>query len=153
MKATRMSALGKTLMIGWCLLLAVSAWGCVVEPELTETHEEEVIGPIPIILPKICDNVFSDPPCKNKAAGAACAPPVGGQCTAVAPIGNGFYDCICALPPPPPPPPPGDGGAPPPPPPPADGGVPSADGGAPSPSDASVAPVECVSPGACRESF
>ena len=133
MKATQMSALGKTLMMGWCLLLAVSVSGCVVEPELTDTQEQEAIVPVPIILPKICDNVFSDPPCKNQAAGAACNPPVGGQCTAVAPIGNGFYDCICALPPPPPPP--RDGGAPPPPPPPADGGAPppSGDAGAPPP--------------------
>lgn len=150
MKTTHMSALGKMLMMGWCLLLATSVWGCVVEPELTDTQEQEAI--VPIILPKICDNVFSDPPCKNKAAGAACNPPVGGQCTAVAPIGNGFYDCICALPPPPPPP--RDGGAPPPP---ADGGAPpSGDAGAPPPplpSDASVVPVECVSSSECHESL
>ena len=144
MKATRMSVFSQMpLRLAASLLLAIGAWSCAVEPEPIDTEEQEAIVPGPIIIPQICDNMFSDMPCRNQAAGAACAPPAGGKCVAVAPIGNGFYDCICAVPPPPPPPPPGDGGAPPPPPPPP----PPGDAGVPPP------PAECVSSSQCVDSF
>lgn len=99
------------------LLLLLPLVGCrdlEPEPGPGSSGSSEVEQQLPIIIiPPIvlkCDNIFSSVGCKGKVGGAACAPPAGGKCQPIAPIGNGFYDCLCAIPPPPPPPPPGDGG-------------------------------------------
>ena len=96
------------------MLLLLPLLGCrdlEPEPGSGQSETSEVEQQLPIIIPPIvlnCDNIFSDAGCKGKVGGAACAPPAGGKCQPIAPIGNGFYDCLCTIPPPPPPP--GDGG-------------------------------------------